>query len=129
MITQKEGVLPSSGIRITHKGVFDINSIYSDVKDWFKNYRYEYAEKEYAIKEKANGKEIVIKMEAHRNIDDYARFVIQIVFDFEKAVKVNEGFRGEGKITFNAHVLLDYKNKWQNNKFNKFIFFIYNNYI
>ncbi len=129
MISRTYKVLPGVGIQIRHKGLFNLNKLYSDMKKWFKDNGYYFSEKEQGIKDREKGREIKQKWEASREIDDYARFIIKVNFFFEDLNKVDHMDKGYVKITFFADVLLDYKEKWQTNGLYKFLFFVYNNYI
>ncbi|MEW6062804.1 MAG: hypothetical protein AB1571_00325 [Nanoarchaeota archaeon] len=129
MISEKYKVFPSAGIQIRHTGIIDINNLYKKMQSWFKDNNYIFVEKEHTVKDKASGKEIVLKWEATRDVDDYARFVITVNFFFENLAKEGNAMKGFAKITFWADVLLDYRKAWQRSRLLKFLFFLYNNYV
>ena len=129
MIKKIYKVLPGSGIRIKKTGFFKFESLYKDMKEWFDEHEYFFHEKEHAEKDLPQGREVLMKWIAEREIDDYTKFKIEIHFFIERLMKINDKYKGELRITYFAHVELDYKNNWQKNPFTKFLFFIYNNYI
>lgn len=129
MIKKVYKVLPGAGIRIKKSGFFNFDKLYTEMKEWFDDHDYVFHEKEHTEKEGSLGREVMMKWIAVREIDDYAKFNIEIQFFIEKLIKIENKSKGELRITFFANVELDYKNNWQKNPFTKFLFFIYNNYI
>lgn len=129
MIKKVYKVLPGTGIRIKKSGVFNFDGLYKDMKDWFIDHEYLFNEKEHTEKDLPQGREILMRWTAERDIDDYARFKIEISFMIEKFMKLNGKARAELKITYFANIDFDYKNNWQRNSLYKFLFFMYNNYI
>jgi len=129
MISEKYKVFPSAGIQIRRTGTIDFNSLYKKMRSWLEDNNYTFVEKEHTVKDKPKGKEIVLKWEATRDIDSYARFVITTNFFFENLAKEGNAMKGFAKITFWADVMLDYRKQWQKNRISKFLFFLYNNYI
>ncbi|MDD5649558.1 MAG: hypothetical protein PHF86_03960 [Candidatus Nanoarchaeia archaeon] len=129
MIKKVYKVLPGSGIRIKKSGFFNFDKLYTEMKEWFDDHDYIFHEKEHTEKEGPLGKEVMMKWIATREIDDFAKFNLEIQFFIEKLIKIDKRSKGELRITFFANVELDYKNNWQKNPFTKFLFTIYNNYI
>jgi len=129
MIKKVYKVLPGTGIRIKKAGIFDFDGLYKDMKSWFIEHEYLFHEKEHTEKDLSHGREILMKWYAEREIDDYAKFRIDIFFFVEKFTRLDKKAKAELKITYFASVELDYKNNWQKNPLYKFLFFIYNNYI
>lgn len=129
MIKKVYKVLPGTGIRIKKSGVFNFDGLYKDMKDWFIDHEYLFNEKEHTEKDLPQGREILMKWIAERDIDDYAKFKIEINFMIEKFMKLNGKTKAELKIIYFAQIDLDYKNNWQKNSLYKFLFFMYNNYI
>jgi len=118
---------PSKGIVIRYKGIIDIDSLYKDVKSWFKKNDYDYFEKENTEKNKPQGNTLIIKMRAERKVDDYVRFDIGVDFDeILRVKKVNKGYSGDARIIIRAEMIFDYYNNW---KTIPFLFYIYNNLI
>ena len=118
---------PSKGIVIRYKGIIDIDSLYKDVKSWFKKNDYDYFEKENTEKNKPQGNTLIIKMRADRKVDDYVRFDIGVDFDeILRVKKVNKGYSGDARIIIRAEMIFDYYNNW---KTIPFLFYIYNNLI
>ena len=58
MVGRVEKVTPGAGLRIRHKGVFDLDRLYSETKNWINDHDYGFQEKEYSDKKKDKGKEI-----------------------------------------------------------------------
>lgn len=129
MIKKVYKVLPGSGIRIKQVGIFDFDGLYKGMKEWFSEHEYIFHEKEHTEKDLPQGREILMKWAAERDIDDYARFKIDVHFMIEKFTRLNGKAKAELKITYFAYMDLDYKNSWQRNALYKFLFFVYNNYI
>lgn len=127
VITREIAIHPTKGIVIRYNGVFDIDSLYKDVKSWFKKHSYDYFEKENTEKTKPQGNTLIIKMRARREIDDYVQFRLEI--DFEEILrikKVEKGHSGEARIIIRGFIDLDYHNNW---KALPFLFYLYNNII
>jgi hypothetical protein len=129
MIGQKYKVLPGSGIRTKRHGSCNFNSMYKEMKAVFDEYNYDFIEKEHTTKDLPNGREIVIVWNAEREVDDYAKFEIKVRFFIENLNKKNGNYEGNFEIKIWAHVILDYKNKWQGNPITEFLFKIHNEYI
>lgn len=127
VITKEIKIHPTKGIIIRYHGVFDIDSLYKNVKSWFKSNSYDYFEKENTEKNKPQGNTLIIKMRARREIDDYVRFRLEVDFDeILRVKKVEHGYNGEARIIIRAFMDLDYHDNW---KAIPFLFYIYNNVI
>jgi len=129
MISKEDYITPKTGIRIRYVGAVDIEKLWKDMRKWFNKYNYDFWEKDHTIKELDKGTEIVAHWVAEREIDDYVKFVIEVKFTFERLKKVNGKMEGTYILIFFSYLNLDYRKKWQRNRFYKFLFFLYNNYI
>jgi len=126
---QENKVTPGTGIRIRQTGTFDLNKLYKDLKAWFDSRKYFFQEKEHAHKSLEKGDSILIRWEAEREIDEYAKFIIKIKFYIENIKKQDGLDKGKIEIITSASVGLDYKNHWQSKPLGNFLFPIYNKYI
>src|SRR3989338_10828617 len=126
---QEDYVSPPSGFVITHDGLFDLEGFHEKVKRWYIGKRYTYTEKEVQIKHKAQGNEIVFGFNGDREIDDFFRFHINYKVFSIRTRKVKEGYVGWIKINVVAYIHLDWKNRWQKNPWERFLFFVYVNFI
>lgn len=129
MIGQKYKVLPGSGIRIKKSGSCKFNKLYSEAKKMFDEYSYDFIEKEHTAKDLPQGRENVIRWEAERKVDDYAKFEIRVTFFIENLREVNNTYEGKFDIKIFANITFDYMNKWQGNVIKEFMFKFYNEYI
>ncbi|MDD5133528.1 MAG: hypothetical protein PHD81_04840 [Candidatus Nanoarchaeia archaeon] len=129
MIKPKYNVLPSNGIQIRKKGFFKFNELYKDMKAWFDEHRYDFHEKEHTEKDKGHYKEMRIIWEGEREFDDYTKFFLKVEFFVEGLKKIDGRETGNIKMTFWAHIVLDYRKKWQTTAISKFLMYLYNNYI
>jgi len=129
MINKKEKITPAKGLLIKYQGEFDLEKLYKSCKDWFNSKEYDFTEKEHTEKEKNYGNELLIKFIGEREVDDYVKFEIETFFFILEIKKKGKRETAKVKINVEAKRILDYKDKWQGNAFNKFLFFVYNNYI
>lgn len=109
------------GLKIEHKGVFDLKELYNTMYDWLKRKGYAWAEKEYKDSQSAPGsRQIEIEWEATKAIDDYVQFVLAINFMFivqdvdveKEGIKV-KAQSGMASIKISAIILKDYAGKWE----------------
>lgn len=119
--------------RIERHGIFDVNLIYKEIKEWFAENNYTYVEKENTTNKKDKGVEIKITMLADRDVTDYFKFAIEIkylIVETQK-VKVKDKLldRGYFRAFFKAELVLDHKHLWAKNRLSKLLRFIYNNFI
>ena len=109
------------GLKIEHKGVFDLKDLYNTMYDWLKRKGYAWAEKEYKDSQIAPGaKQIEIEWEATKEIDDYMQFVLtlNLMFVVQDVEVEKEGIKvkaqsGNVSIKISALVLKDYGGKWE----------------
>lgn len=127
VITREISIHPAKGIVIRYSGIFDIDSLYKNVKSWFKTHNYDYFERENTEKTKPQGNTLIIKVRAKREIDDYVQFRLEVDFDeILRVKKVEKGHSGEARIIIRGFIDLDYHNNW---KALPFLFYLYNNII
>jgi len=126
MISKKDEVTPSAGVRINHKGNFNLDVLYKKSKTFFDSRKYDFTEKEHTEKNKSYGNELKVIWLAEREVDDYVKFNIEATFEVWDIIKKNNNYTGDLKINVKAWLDLDYKNNFH--KF-PFLLFIYNNFI
>ncbi len=130
MIGKKVKVTGGPGIQIRYEGVFDLDRLYKESKDWFSDNDYDFQEKEYTDKVKDKGHEIVFKFIGEKEVTDYFKFNINAEFNLTEVNSMSDNLvKGKVEIFLKADLELDYRNKWQHTKFLEFLFKIYNNYI
>ncbi len=130
MVDRVEKITPSAGLRIRHKGVFDLDRLYSEVKGWIGENEYDFQEKEHADKGKDKGREIKYVFLAEKEVTSYFRYNIQVSFELTEVNKMSENLvSGNAVITVHSKLELDYKDHWSHNAFSDFFFKFYNNYI
>jgi hypothetical protein len=125
-ISKDDYVTPKSGILITYKGTFNLDTLYKKSKTFFDSKKYIFSEKEHTEKVKSHANELKVGWEAEREIDDYVKFTIKSTFEVWDVVKKDDMYTGDLKINVVAIVNLDYKNTFF--KF-PFLLYIYNNFI
>ena len=123
--------------RIQFEGIFDLKELYKHAHDWLEWRKYDIEEKKYKEKVKPTGKELEIKWEATRDIDEYTQFLIKVKWqifgltDVEvqkegKKVKMN---KGEVNVYVTAALVLDWKDKWEERPFLKFLQSFFEKYL
>ena len=130
MIGNEVFVTPKKGLRIMQSSVFNFEDLYKALHGWFITNDYDFQEKKHAQKMKELGKEIEVIWEAEREVTDYIKFKVQIIFFLGKVNRVSKNLeRGDMVIDIIAHLKLDYREKWQSKPINNLLFKLYNNYI
>jgi len=119
--------------RIEREGIYDMNHLYKQMKEWFDENNYVYLEKENTTNIRDKGVELKMTMIGERRVTDYFQFYIEVKFlviEMEK-VKVKDKTLDKGKLSafIKANLIFDYRNIWSKNKFSKLLRFIYNNFI
>ena len=118
------------GMGVKYNGTFNLDKLYKDAKNWFRNYKYDFTEKEYKEKKQAHGDEIIIEFIGEKDVDDYARFSISVSIFITGVKKLSKDvYIGDFRANLKVSLNLDYNNEWQYNKLKEFLFFIYNNFI
>lgn len=128
-MSRKDSVVPAPGLIIKKVGDFDLDALYSDLHLFFEENSYIFHEKENTTKVKDKGNELEIRWTGERNVDTYARFIIDVYFYIERLKKVGKVYNGDLTIYLNASVELDYKNEWPLKPFGNFLFKVYNGYV
>jgi len=123
--------------KVKQAGIFDFKEFYSFLYDWLAGEGYNVVEKTYSEKVAGDAKDIDINWEAKKKVSDYFRFVIKVDWKIlgmkkikvkkeDKEVSMNSGLV---ELKFNAVLVKDYENKWEDHPFWKFLRGIYDRYI
>ena len=81
MVGRVEKVTPGAGLRIRHKGVFDLDRLYSETKNWINDHDYGFQEKEYSDKKKDKGKEIKYVFIGDKITTSYFNYHMEIILE------------------------------------------------
>ena len=128
----KEVLIPKTVIM--QEAVFDFSRLYKDMKYWFDQKLYTFHELRNEQKESARGTELEIEWVGEREIDNYFKFKITILFlgndiDRLQAEEGNIVHQGNLKIFIEGTLIMDYNDKFQDGKFTEFLGKIYNDVI
>nr|MBA4404843.1 hypothetical protein [Nanoarchaeum sp.] len=130
MVEKEEKVVPSPGLVLNYKGVFDFDRLYNGLKDWFNENQYDFQENEFTEKNKDIGYEYKYVLSGERKVTEYYKFKVNLTAEMKGVNSLAKNLvSGEVRIIFTGKLELDYRNKWQKNSFLNFLFKIYNKYI
>jgi len=121
--------------RLVKKGVFDINKIYKECRNWFSlnKSRYYYTESEKTTKLKDRGIEISYKLFGERDVTDYFRFRIDVTFLFEQLNEVQMNnkkmHKGRGEMRVTVINITDYRKDWEKTKLSRFLNKVYEDHL
>ena len=75
------------------KAIFNLDDLYKHAKEFLESRKYDVIEKEYKEKVTPQGREIKIKWESAKEIDEYSKFEIKLTWEckFINDVKVKQG--------------------------------------
>lgn len=104
---------------------FDITDFYKRVKVKADELGYLLIEKEQATKFTKYGQELKFEFHLHKEFDYFGKSEITIEVLFNNINKVKGIDKGDVKISIKGKQVLDYKNRWGNRVFNKFLFSLY----
>ncbi len=129
-MSETHKVNPGRGLQIRETGVFDLPKLYSNMKEWVSDHKYDFNEKEHTEKHGDKGKEIILVWELDREITDYLKYNLEVNFLLKNINHASEKLvNGFAKITFKASVISNYKNKFGNSAFSNWLFKIYEKYL
>lgn len=130
MIGKKEKVTVGPGSQLRYTGVFDLDRLYSEIKNWFGENEYDFYEKAHTDKSKPKGKELKYTFLGEREVTDYFKYNITVQFFIQEVNPVSGNLvHGKAKVTISGVLEMDHHNKWQRSAFSDFLFRIYNNHI
>ena len=117
---------------VSKESIFNISDLYKHIKSWFDFHGYDFYEKEYHDIDE-DQKNMLIKWEGDRKIDDYLKVHIKVTITFNNItnVKTKKGITNKGKVTFKFTSFMekDYDEKWSSNFIGKFTREIYDTFI
>jgi len=129
-MSESHKVNPGQGLQIREKGVFDLERLYKEMRNWIDKNKYGFNEKDHTEKSTDKGKEIILAWEAEREITDYLAYEIKVDFHLKEINKVSDDFvSGRAKITFKANVISDYRNKFGKSSFSEWLSKLYKQYL
>ena len=110
---------------IKQKATFNLIELYNTLKEWFSFHGYTLFEKEYNDEIKGNKKNLSIKWEAKKEIDEYLSFGINIGIKITNykiiTSKKEKLMEGNLKIEFESYKESDYNERWERTILTKFI--------
>lgn len=127
-----------SGIKLQKKkALFDFKETYAHAKKWLESYKYTVVETSFKHVEGEGGREIEIKWEVSREIDEYTQFNFEIKWhglalnDVKVKIDNQEVKLQKGDITIElgTYLVLDWQNKWEENPFLKFMKALFEKYL
>jgi len=118
--------------RISKKGVFDLNKVVKNLKDYLKDHKYFLNEKQNISKATDKGNEITLDFIAEKEIDDFYAYKITVDFlvtNLNKvSVKEKKLDKGEVEIRITPRLILDHNNKFRG-WLGDFLFKLYKSYV
>jgi len=112
-------------LTIRKEGVIDFRELYKLMKEWCKQRKYQFLEKEYSDKDSEKGKTLLVRWEFRKKVDDYTREIIDTIIKGsnlkEAKTTRKKVFQGSILISFDAYVEKDYEENWGVNPVSKFI--------
>ncbi len=116
-----------------YQGVFDFNDFISYLKNFFKRYNYDITEKSYSSSTNEGLKNLKIKWECDRKLDDYNHAYIKVKIKLndykEAAVKSAKVVDGKLKLEAEAEIKRDYDSQWKGGAARIFLRSVYDKYI
>ena len=121
-------------VKVAVDDAVNIKSLYKLLKNWLIKFRYDYYEKEHIEDMKPeDAKNISIKMEADKKIDDYTKFHIELRLkgkDLKPVMRDKElCVKGNVSVSFEAFLENDYEGKWDSPFYLKLYRTVYDKYI
>ncbi|MBS3108837.1 hypothetical protein J4409_03110 [Candidatus Woesearchaeota archaeon] len=121
-------------IKISVDDIVNFKQLYKLLRNWFNKFKYDFYEKEHIEDMKPEDiKNLSIKMESDKKIDDYTKFHIELRLKGEglKPVMRNDELctKGKIKISFEAYLENDYEGRWDRPFFLKFYRTLHDKYI
>lgn len=121
-------------IKVSVDDIVNIKLLYRLLRNGLNKLQYDFYEKEHLEDMKPEDiKNISVKIEADKKVDDYTKFHIELRFKGKnlKPVIRNEELCAQGTvgISFEAYLENDYEGKWDSPFFMKFLRTLYDKYI
>lgn len=125
--------------KIRHVGLFQFSEFYKFCYNWLRDETNltTFSEDKYSEKLKGEAKEIDIKWTGHRDITDYFRIKIEVIFAIKNLtqVKIKKGGveidsnKGDIEVKVKGMLVKDYLGKFEMSAFKKFLRSFYEKYI
>lgn len=120
------------GLTVSQDATFNLSDMYKYLRSFFDLHNYDFYEKEYFDELKEDGKDVRIKWECERKVDDYVKFHIEMKIKGKglKEVKLKNDVVVKGKVTveFEAYLEKDYEGDF-GNFYMKFIRALYDKFV
>ena len=112
-------------LKINQKAQFNLIELYKALKYWFETNGYLFFEREYEDIVKKTKKDVKIKWEGLKKIDDYSKFIIRVIFKIKnyEIVETEKEKLVDGSlaISFEAEIETDYEERWEHRPIWKFL--------
>lgn len=120
------------GLKISQEAAFNLSDLYKYLRSFFDIHNYDFYEKEYVDEAKENGKNIKIKWECERKVDDYVEYHIEIKLTGKglKEVKLKNdvAIKGDISLEFEAFLKKDYEADF-GSFYSKFVRSLYDKFV
>ncbi len=120
--------------QIMHHAYLDVLGALRSLPEWFNNMQYDFFEKGLGEKDAGTGYEIVSEWVAEREVTDYYKFEIEVVFFARDVRKVvfedgEESHWARLIITINTKLVVDYNDKFTDSAWDKLMQQLYERYV
>ena len=120
-------------LSVSQESKFRVKELFNLMKEWFNLHQYDFYERDYKDVLEETGKNIYIKWETERKVDDYTRFHIEVRIEFKNLIeekgKKDIVNKGSIRIRFKSFLEKDYEGNWEKNFFMLFLRAVYNKFI
>ena len=122
-MVSKMSVMPGTNVKF--RGIFNYSEFMQSIKNWFKDYDYEFQEPTHKWKVPSEGVEAEIKMTGERKVNEYVKYHITVsirIWDMKDVEVVKDGQKmklQDGKVSVDVEGKLefDWQNRFGGNKF------------
>jgi len=123
--------------KIKQEGIFNFKDFYEFLYDYLTDQNYDVVELKYVEKLKGESKDIEIIWIATKEVSDYFKFDIRVhwlIYGMKKIKAKREGEElimdnGTMELRFDAWLVKDWENRWENRPFWKFLRGVYDRFI
>ncbi|MAH07159.1 hypothetical protein CMI38_02830 [Candidatus Pacearchaeota archaeon] len=123
--------------KVKQSGIFNFKDFYEFLYDYLVDENYDIIETKYVEKMKGESKDLEIIWSATKEVSDYFKFEIKVhwfIYGMKKMKVKKEGEEltmdnGTMELRFDAFIIKDWENRWENNPFWKFLRGVYDRYI
>jgi hypothetical protein len=115
--------------KIRYRGIFDMERLYKALHNWAVEREYEFVENRYKNSWRVAGAEVEIEWTLYRDINEFMRNEIKVIFhiwDYKEVDVVKDGKKkkmstGRMYILFDGDLIFDYNDRWSDTKFKRII--------